>query len=279
LRANPGLAFKWLNQFKRGLLVLEEFDKANVEVKKAAAPVIMYGGVGGHFLHEGIGRIILSNHGDEGRQGSTKDLDFVINRKITLHATQTIEGWGKWALKNGIHPIFVAFAEEHVETVFGGILPEKQGPFCTPRSLVALESVAKRGMMDVDGNILDMEGFTETATGAIGGPATKDLITYLKFKDDVPNWDEIVANPGKAKVANNPGAQLMAAHIASYSVSEETIASAVAYIRRLRPEFHIVFVKAATGRNFKLVNSRPMTKWTQERPELVALVNALGGAR
>src|SRR5215471_201723 len=93
LRADPGQQSTWLNDFDVPVLVFEEFDKANPEVKKAAAPVILYGGVGGWYLKPGAARILLTNHADDGRQGSTKEFDFVINRKALLFATQTVAAW------------------------------------------------------------------------------------------------------------------------------------------------------------------------------------------
>lgn len=279
LRADPGQAFTWLNEFDCAILALEEFDKANPEVKKAAAPLLLYGGVGGWFLKPGTARILLTNHADDGRQGSTKEFDFVINRKLLLNATQTVRSWMDWADRNGVHPVFKAFAEAHTAVVFASDLPEKQGPFCTPRSFCMLASLAAQGLIDNDGKLIEAEAFSETAAGTIGGPAARDLTTFLKFKDDVPDWAEIVRRPGSAKVPDNAGAQLMVAHIAAFNVDDKSIESAVTYVRRLRKEFHITFAKAATKRNFRLVNSKPFEKWTAEQPELVALINALGGAR
>jgi hypothetical protein len=279
MRADPGQKFDWLNDFDVPVLVFEEFDKANPEVKKAAAPVILYRGVGGWFLKPGAACIILTNHADDGRQGSTKEFDFVINRKMLLNATQTIGSWMDWADRNGVHPLFKAFAQEHPGVVFGGALPEKQGPFMTPRSFSMLSDMANNGLMTPDGNIVDMDAFMEEASGCCGAPAARDIVTFFKFKDDVPDWDEIVKTPLKAKVPDNAGAQLMVAHICAFNVDEKTIDSAVTYIRRIRKEFHVTFAKAATKRNFRLVNSKPFEKWTAEQPELVALINALGGAR
>ena len=137
----------------------------------------------------------------------------------------------------------------------------------------------KGGMLDADGHLTDPDLFVMEATGTVGAPAARDLVTFFKYRDEVPNWSEIVKSPGKAKVPDEAGAQLMAAHICAYNADEKTIDAAVAYVRRIRKEFHITFAKAATRRNFRLVNSRPFEKWTQEQPELVALINALGGAR
>lgn len=276
LRADVGQEYKWMNDFKRGILVLEEFDKANPEVKKACAPLILDGGLQGHYLHSGIGRIMLTNHANDGRQGSTKEQDFVINRKLLLNATQTAIAWGNWAEANNVHPIVIAWAMDHVDEVFGGILPEKQGPFCTPRSVVMLsKAVMGAGLLTVDGHITDDEAFVEAGQGSVGGPSTRSLTTYLKFKDEVPDWSEVVAKPDTAKVPENPAGQMMISHICAHSVDDKTVEAAVKYVRRLRKDFHIVFAKAATRRNFRLTNSKAFVKWTSEAPELVALITAL----
>lgn len=279
MRADPGQKFDWLNDFDVPVLVLEEFDKANPEVKKAAAPVILYRGVGGWFLKPGSACIILTNHADDGRQGSTKEFDFVINRKMLLNGTQTVVSWMDFADRNSVHPMFKAFAQEHPGVVFGSSLPEKQGPMMTPRSFTMLANIAMNGLIDTNGNISDMDAFMEEAAGCVGAPGARDISVFFKFKDEVPDWEQIVANPSKAKVPDNAGAQLMASHLCAFNVDMNTIEPAVTYIRRIRKEFHVTFAKAATKRNFRLVNSKPFEKWTAEQPELVALINALGGAR
>ena len=115
--------------------------------------------------------------------------------------------------------------------------------------------------------------------GAFGGPGARDLVTFLKFKDEVPDWAEIVAKPDACKVPGNPGGAMMAAHICAANVDDKTVEPAVKYVRRLPKNIHIVFAKAATRRNFRLTNSKAFVKWTSEAPELVALITALGTAR
>ena len=185
-----------------------------------------------------------------------------------------------WATRHGVHPMFIAFAEGHVDVVFGGQLPSFEGPYMTCRSMVAGSKAAQSWP---DGrrreHILDDEAFAETMAGAFGGPATRDLVTFLKFKDEVPDWAEIVAKPDTAKIPGNPGGQMMVAHVCAHNVDDKTVEAAVKYVRRLPKSIHIVFAKAATKRNFRLTNSKPFVKWTSEAPELVALITALGGAR
>lgn len=267
-----------INSFKRGIVVFEEHDKALPEVKKACAPIFLNGGVGVHRIHDGIGVVILSNDASSSRQGSTKSFDFEINRRCIITASTTVSGWLEWAALNEVHPMFMAFAEQFPDIVFSGTVPERQGPFCTPRSLVLLENVA-RAMLDEDGHMTDKEGMIEAANGLIGAGASQELMSYFQLKDQVPNWADIVRDAKRCKVPDDVAGQLMVAHQCAYNVDDKTIEQAVTYVRRLRPEFHLVFAKSATRRNFRLVNSKSFTTWTKEEPQLVALIAALGGAR
>jgi len=277
LRADPGQEHKWLNDFERAILILEEYDKANIEVKKASAPLIKDGGFGDFYLKKGTGRILLTNHADDGRQGSTKDFDFGINRRFILHGTQSVQGWMHYADRNNIHFMFKSFAQAKPEIVFASELPKEQGPFITPRSLTLLENVAVRGLITAEGHITDPDAFIEVAASIIGAPAARDLVTYFKFKEDVPLWEDIAKSPGTAKLPENAGAQIMACHLCAHNADPRSMEAAVTYVRRIRKEFHLTFAKAAAKRNFRLVSTPAFMKWTAQDPALVALINALGG--
>ena len=277
LRADPGQEFKWLNDFQRAIMILEEFDKANIETKKAAAPLVLYGGFGDFYLKKGTGRIILSNHADDGRQGSTKDFDFSINRRFIFHATQSMVGWLHWADRNNIHFMWKSFAEDNPQVMLASELPKEQGPFLTFRSFTLLENAAKISLVTPEGVITDEDAFMEACHASIGPAATRALITHFKFREEVPTWAEIVASPGKAKVADSAGGQIMAAHLCAANVAPESMDAAVSYIRRIRKEFWLVFARASAKRNFRLVGTKAFMNWTAQEPGLVALINALGG--
>ena len=70
----------------------------------------------------------------------TKDFDFCINREGSFDVTNDVQGWtDDFAVPNGVMPLTIAFANQHPEVVFTSGVPEKQGPWCTPRSLVAAD--------------------------------------------------------------------------------------------------------------------------------------------
>jgi hypothetical protein len=263
-----------MNHYKRGVVVFEEWDKGEPDVKKASAEIILNGQAGPWKLHSGIGRIMLVNR-QEDRSGSTKNFDFIINRRAEFTVLADVEGWRDWALQHDIDPLFVAFASKYPEVVFSNKIPDKQGPFCTPRSLVKLSQVlAKR--VTPQGK-MKMDSITnEIITGMIGQAAGMQLAAWMKLRHETPDWEDILKDPTGIEIPAKPDAQLMVCYECAHRVDVKTAGKCIAFIKRLPPQFSVTFAKAAVRRNYDLINTSAMTEWVAKN---ASLLNAIGGAK
>ncbi|HET7239139.1 MAG TPA: hypothetical protein VFI76_08925 [Terrimicrobiaceae bacterium] len=262
-----------MNSFKRGITVFEEWDKGDPDTKKASAEPILKGGFGQNRMHAGISRIVLVNRAED-RSGTTKNFDFIINRRSELEFHATMLGWQEWAQLAGIHPIFTSFADRWAQLVFTNEVPEKQGPFATPRSLVLLEKVMKQRV--VNGNIVVDDITAHNANGLLGTTVGAQLISWLRVKTETPDWDDIVANPEGIEVPERADACLMSVYECAHRVDMKTIRPAIRYMRRLPKEFAMSFAQASIKRLPKLVADKSMMDWSKENR---SLLNVLGGAR
>jgi hypothetical protein len=262
-----------MNSFKRGIVVFEEWDKAEADTKKASAEPILNGGNGAHRLHKGISRVVLVNR-QEDRSGSTKNFDFIINRRGELTAYTSMPGWIKWASRNDIDPMFTSFAERYPEVVFTNKVPDIQGPFVTPRSLVKCQNVVKQRRDETREIIVD-DTAGEIITGWLGNTATAQLMAWLKMKTETPAWDDIVRRPEQVEVPERADACLMSCHECAHRVDSKTIRPTITYMRRLPKEFAMSFARAAIQRMPRLVADRDMMAWSKENR---SLLNILGGA-
>jgi len=262
-----------MNAFKRGIVVYEEWDKGDPDTKKASAEPILKGGMGQHQLHPGISRVVLVNRSED-RSGTTKNFDFIINRRGELNFIASMPGWLKWAMNRGIHPLFTSFAERYPNVVFTNTVPDIQGPFVTPRSLVKCQNVVKR-RTDAAGEILVDEIMTEIANGYLGNGATAQLIAWLKVKTETPSWHDIITKPDQVEIPHRADACLMSCHECAHHVDMKTIRQVVIYMRRLPKEFAMTFAQAAVDRLPRLIIDRAMIDWSKENR---SLLNVLGGA-
>ena len=263
-----------MNSYKRGIVVFEEWDKGDPDTKKASAEPILKGRTGNWALHPGIARIALVNRAGD-RSGSTKNFDFIINRRGELQVTAELSGWNEWALAQQIDPLFVAFADKNPDVVFSNSLPETQAPYCTPRSFVALSKVLPN-FVDKDGGMQHDTVTTEVACGMIGVPAATKLMQWVLMHNDTPDFADILRDPAGTPVPTRPDAKLLVCYELAHKVDKKTAPKVVQYVQRFEAEFAVTFAKAATRRDYDIVNVPAMAKWVEKN---ASLLNAIGGAR
>lgn len=263
-----------MNHYKRGIVVFEEWDKGEPDTKKSSAEIILNGQAGPWKLHSGIGRIMLVNR-TEDRSGSTKNFDFIINRRAEFTVIADVEGWREWALTHGIDPLIVAFASKYPEVVFANKIPDKQAPFCTPRSLVKLGQVLPK-RVDAAGKMKVDSITSEIITGMIGQAAGLQLMAWIKLRHETPDWEDILKDPTGIEIPAKPDAQLMVCYECAHKVDTKTAAKCVSFIKRLPAQFSVTFAKAAVRRNYDLINTSAFTDWVSKNS---SLLNAIGGAK
>lgn len=265
-----------MNSFKRGIIFLDEWDKVDPDTKRALAQVLLRGEAGNWHVHSGIGVVTAANRAQD-RSGSTKEYDFIINRRAELHIVPDPDAWEQWATKNGVGPLYVAFAKRNTQIVFEGRVPDKQEPFCTPRSLVMLSRLL-RGMENSIG-MLPIEDerqhamITEMTSGLIGPAAANHFMTWCKMKSEVPDFETIVKHPDTTEIPSKPDAKMLVAYDCAFRVTAETVAQVVDYCLRLPPDMQLVFGAAAIRRDHKLLASKPfISKFLPKNAGLIGLM-------
>jgi len=265
-----------LNEYKRGILLLDEYDKAEPDVKRASAELLLNGCIGQWRLHDGIAVVACSNRAED-RSGSTKDYDFVINRRLEIELKPDLNSWKDWAAKHAVNPMFVTFAMKNAEVVFGGKVPDKQGPFCTPRSLVNLSLIfdqfeAQFGKKWLDDKELKLIA-GETAIGKVGEGAALSLMTWMDMRLETPDIEEIVADPVGTKIPAKPDAKMLTAYECAHRATHATIKPIVEYIMRYPAEFAVTFGVSLCKRDHTMLATAPMREFIKKN---TALMNAVG---
>lgn len=264
---------KWLEEYDGGIIFVDEADKMDVDIKKVMGEMALSGRCGPHRLPKGWVVWMAGNRQGD-RSGSTKELDHLINRRLEIDVTDDLAGWEEWAIKNGVHHAFITFAMQNAGIVFSADVPEKQGPFCTPRSLVNLSRV----MVALAGNSGDIptnDDAVETAAGMIGQAAAAQLFATLRLELELPKPEVIAANPKQAKIPGDPGAQMLACYKLAALADDRTLAPFIAYIERLPADFVVTFGKALCGRSPLFAVKPPMLDLAKRNSALLAMMSTI----
>lgn len=256
--------------YKRGILFLDEFGQAQTDVKAAAAELMRVGQVGTWRIPPGWTVIAASNRMSD-RSAVTKSLDQVINRRLEVIITDDLQSWENWAFESGIDPLFISFANQYPNVVFSEGVPEKQGPWCTPRSLVMLSRVLDT-LRDDKGRLPVDKLAVELAGGMIGQAGAAQLFAHIRLGHEMPDYADIVKDPMKCKVADKPDANILITYNLAARVSVEDIDPVVKYMMRLPKEFAVTFAKAACNRVPALIHSKAIEDWAQKNSTLMVAV-------
>jgi hypothetical protein len=267
-----------LAEFEHSVLVLEEFGQGEGEVKRASADLFLNHRIGPHKLPANCSVIALSNRNTD-RSGVTKDYDFRINREVQYEIQPDATSWEAWANENNVHPIFRAFAMQHPDVVFASKVPDIQGPWCTPRSLMMLER-AYRALGGEEGVpvFTDKDGRSDpvafdTAAGTIGMQATAALVTMIRMAMEMPKYVDIIAKPKTTKVPERPDACMLVCYQLAHRCKTDEFGACAEYVQRMPAEFAVLFVRAAVARDTKIVNTKAFGEWTRKNGSLMVAIN------
>jgi hypothetical protein len=257
-----------VTKFKKGLLVIEEWGQGELESKRLLANLKLAGQIGPWKL-PAEWRVWATTNSSTDRSGVTKEFDHIINRRTVIKLQFHLKSLLDWCWKNNIHPDFISFFDQN-SGVFTGI-PEKQGPFCTPRSAIMCHNNLRA--MSTDGFTLPVSPeATEVASGTIGDGAAAQLMCHLRLAIDLPSIEQIVKNPSGTKIPSKADAHMLVAFRLAALVTKETAEPIIEYMQRLPKEFAVPFAKTAVHREKSLMTTKAFHNWCVKNASLMVVL-------
>ena len=266
---------KGINGSKPVIICLDEFAKCRQFIKDMLAPVFYERRLGEYHLPEGSIVFGCTNLSLEGLGDSLQP--HLRDRLITVRmAKPTKDEWVLWASGRDIVPEIIAAAHEYpiifetfTDYMPGGAKAGKdikkenayifnpasaaQQKWVTPRSLHAASDLIKK--MDM----IDEDTLTVALEGTIGAPFTGQLMSYIRFGQQLPPFGRVCDEPTTCPVPTNPTAQLVQVFQFVTQVKDKDQAEAVStYVKRMKNEMQSLFVNtvAHSNRQEKFVLSK-----------------------
>lgn len=260
-----------------GILFLDEWAQAEEEVKKPAAELLYKGNVGNAKLAPGW-RVVAAGNRMTDRSGVGREMMFIINRRCKLSIEASVAPWLNHvnALPDHRRPHYmtISFARKNPQIVFMENVPEGYDSFCTPRSLCMMDRDLRALMSPQDEarDRLPMDpAARELARGWIGDGAAAQYFTHLRYADELPEVDDIIRNPQKAKVPKDVGAQMVAGYMLAHHMDEKNAKAFVDYTQRLQIEMQVLtFTSMSKHKNAGDVLALPSYQaWLAKNKELI----------
>lgn len=199
----------WLPQpGTRGILFLDELNRANREVRQATFQIVLDRIVGQIPLPSGWILVSANNPPDvEGkgmgyRVNETQDRAF-LSRWCHVGVEPKVGEWLSWARRSGVNPAIRAFISEHGSEYLGssrGVgIPAQIGP--TPRSWTMLSKIIKPVPPRVPGepeSKLDEHLMVAAANGLVGFEATRTWMALRMIPDPLVTISDLLVDYNSA---------------------------------------------------------------------------------
>lgn len=270
--------------YDRFFLIIEEYGQGEADVKRAMAEIFLNGGTAPWYLPPGSIRVASSNEGS--RYGVTKDFDFCIARRTLINIHGDIDVWlDDFADKPYIYQgkqwqtmaVTKAWARQNPSVVFEKE-PEKQGPWCNPRTLCAFDRYLQV-KKQLNGGKLDPNdgGLIDVGNGTIGGPATMSYVGNLQFALELPTYQEVVSDPDNTPVPTKPDLLMLMAYQLAEWAQPEHIGECITYVQRMKQkDMSITFVSSIVRRNYDaFINLPAMQAWLNKNAALMSIIVSL----
>lgn len=246
-----------------GFVFFDEQPQSADDVNKVWSEIADQRRVGDYKIPDGW--LVVSAGNREGdRSGARKTMMFIQNRIVDIEITPDKDTLVNWMEKNKIHHSIISFTEAFPAKVLLDKVPEKNGPFCTPRSLCRLSPYI---------DVMSKEMFTEYAAGAIGEGTAAEFVAHLRVVDELPSYHQIITNPMKTKVPDRPDAIYATVRMVAHNVDAESAMAAFKYLGRLPAEFQATALRHSVRRTPKIVQHPEFAAWLRANKQLIEAAN------
>src|SRR5436190_3238397 len=263
-----------LEAYDGGVIVIDEADKLGLDEKKITGEAALSKVFGNHRLPPGWVVWFAGNYSTD-RSGSTRELDHLILRQITIHVTDDVASLLTWMERNHCLPETKLFAEEKPELVFQD-MPEKQEPYGTPRTVAQADLYLRTVMRHLNTDKIPTDALTlEIVKGGIGGSAAAGLFATIRLGQELPPYADIVAKPTTSHLPAKPDVRRLACWKMAAQVSASDMEPVLTYVKRLPDEFQMMFGKSVALRAPMLTLNKHYAAWAAGKSQLIELMMKL----
>jgi hypothetical protein len=215
----------------------------------------------------------------------TKEFDFIIGRRAEYEISGDADVWIEdfadkpytWQGKTwNTMPVTKAWAKQHPEILFEP-KPDKQGPWCNPRTLTMADRYAQVMAEFNNGTIpVSDGGFVEGMAGKIGMAATQSFVSHLQFLIELPHYEDVVKDPDGTVLPKKADLLMLMAYELAGRCQVPDLGNVIKYVSRMPKDMSVTFVSSLLRRDYKrIVNEPAMQAWINKNAQLVSVIASL----
>lgn len=244
----------------RGVLFLDELNAAPPLVQAACYQLILDRKLGEYELPEGW-IVVAAGNRESDRAVTHRMPSALANRLIHLDFDPDPQDWQEWAEKAGIDPRirhFLRFRPKLLHVFEPG---RSEKAFPSPRSWEFASRILQAGPR--------WSTTLELLKGAVGEAAALECMGFLKIYAQMPSVDEVLADPGRVPIPEDPAVVYALCEALARRASELTMTSLATLAGRLPAEFGVLLMRDAAAAEPDIVETDAFHDWARANSSLL----------
>lgn len=245
-----------------GVLFLDELAQAAPLVQSACLQLVLDRAIGDYQLPPGWAVMAASNR-QEDQAGAHKLITPLLNRFIHVDLDVSHEDWQAWAVKEEIATEVRSFLNFRPALLFDFRPQEKKRAFATPRSWEFVSSILETTPRDLQHAVF---------SGTVGEGPAAEFLAFLEVYRDLPDPDEVLADPSRAIVPKLPAvlfALCGALAERCRTADRATLGRFLTYIGRLPSEFGVLAIRDACSANRGVISAPGASEFLKKHKHLL----------
>jgi hypothetical protein len=242
-----------------GANFLDELNRAPVLVQNACLQLALERQVGEYHLPDGW--TVLAAGNPDSHRGVTRMSEALANRFVHLAADVDVDDWTRWAIGADVRPEVIAFIRFRPELLHSYDAKSTEKAYPSPRSWEFVSQIlAAAPAQHVEHALY---------AGTVGEGAAAELTGFLNVYRQLPSIDNILLNPKKAKVPEEPAALFAVSAALARKSTEANFDRVIQYAERIPKEWAVYCVKDATARDERLCDTPAFIKWGADNSDVM----------
>ena len=236
------------------LILLDEINSAPLSVQAAAYKLVLDRQVGQFDLHEQVYMIAAGNLSTD--NAIVNRLSTAMqSRLVHLHIELDPKDWMHWANTNGLDYRVISYIGFKPDILHKFDPNHNDFTFPCSRTWEFVSKIIKpwKEIPYDKGPVLD---------GAVGEGAAREFIGYCEIFQSLPTISEIINNPEKVDISDEPSIQYALTGLISNNINSTNFDSLMKCIVRLPIEFQVVCLQASFRRAPEIGTNPAWKAWS-----------------
>lgn len=243
---------------KKIIIFLDEMNMADKAVIKVAQQMVLDHRVADIKLPENVVIIGAGNSETHGAYVQRMPKP-TLNRFIHYSLGVDTEGWIRWAVKNGIHPMIIAFIKFKEDFLFQFDAKSDDKAFPSPRTWEFASDILKSGMQI---------GLFQSLVGCVGKGAGIAVKSFIDLHKDIPDFNRIFIDPHGTNVPENPSVRFSLCILLARKATHNNLGAIKIYTERMGEEYCSYTIRYIQDLNESLCETPEFVAWSVQYSEL-----------